>query len=460
MKWISTALVVILVAVVFPLPGAGAQELGANYNGTVCDLYSGLIVKSGAKWVRSFVNVPRNYLEFDDSQHVARGVLEGNITQTPDADSGRTDILANDAISKLMQMHNLKVAGQPVKVILSLKLDFKYKWDSKYPASGVPDPGSLASGYWISAITKLLEANNLGAYVDVLVLGNEPMFETRTEQADKYATFLSSLIDAVYAERQSSGWNYQIFVGALNKAATHTNDAILKAVMQAATNPKVDGVDLHLHVGSVGEAASDLGFVRNAFVLQGLNKKIISTEFSLLDLWDAHAGDELKSWGPRNGYPFDMQLYEWLNRLMRQAAAGTPIGYERFASYFLEQDWYPRGWFTSFMQTFSQYGVDVATYGLSAPSMVDDAGSSCATHAKLHISEDPSKSSKLWVIDFVYNGALLGLCSNGFYTPNPLVYPDFATVLQIPAEESAEMDDCTASNRPNGGEGLEARFTG
>jgi hypothetical protein len=460
MKWISATLMVILVAAVLPSAGAGAQEIGGNYNGTVCDLYNGLIVKSGAEWVRAFVNVPRNYLAFDDSQHVASGVLEGNIKQTPDADSGRTDILANDAVSKLMQMHNLKVAGQPVKVILSLKLDFKYKWDSSYPASGVPDPGSLASGYWISAITELLEANNLGAYVDVLVLGNEPMFETRPEQADKYATFLSSLIDAVHAERQSSGRSYQIFVGALNKAATHPNDAILKAVMQAASNPKVDGVDLHLHVGSVAEAGSDLAFVRSAFALQGLSKKIISTEFSLLDLWNAHAEDELESWGPRNGYPADMHLYEWLNTLMRQAAAGTPIGYERFASYFLEQAWYPRGWFRAFLETFSQYDVEVATYGLSAPPMVDAAGSSCATHAKLHISPDPSKSSKLWVIDFVYNGALLGLCSNGFYTPNPLVYPDFANALQTPDQESAELADCTASDGPNDSERLEARFTG
>lgn len=32
----------------------GATELGGNYNQYICDIYNGLVTKSGAKWVRAF----------------------------------------------------------------------------------------------------------------------------------------------------------------------------------------------------------------------------------------------------------------------------------------------------------------------------------------------------------------------------------------------------------------------
>ena len=119
---VPTVLLLLLLAA----PPAPATELGANYNQYLPDIHNGLVAKSGAKWVRAFVNVQSNYLEFAAANpSVITGVLDANIAQTPDVVSGNADIMAVLAVNKLVEVKGMQVRGARIKTILSLKTDFK-----------------------------------------------------------------------------------------------------------------------------------------------------------------------------------------------------------------------------------------------------------------------------------------------------------------------------------------------
>lgn len=388
---------------------ARAQELGANYNQNFRDVYNPLIVSSGARWVRAFVNIPRNYLEIDKSGAVT-GVLASNITEPADAVSNDSEVLAAAAVSKLIETTSVRVSGQPVKIILSLKVDFKFL------KGGVPDANSQEMVYLFSAIEQFLTAHNHGAYIDILVVGNEPMFEVPVSDADKYGTYLNLLIDKVAALRAANaGWKYEIFTGALNRAhelgSAPTPNPILQQIVNITkANSKVSGIDLHLHVDDPSVAEADVNFIRNS---QGISKKIISTEFSLVGLWDAHKNDPLGAWGKQNGYPEDMRMFEWLNSLIQRAAAGNPINKDQFMSFFNAQPWYPKNWFATLFNMFRKYGLYAATYGLEASPKIP------------YTLDLLNENSTIWVLNFVYNGTLLGTGPDGYYNANPLVYPEF-----------------------------------
>ena len=51
-----------------------------------------------------------------------------------------------------------------------------------------------------------LLANDLGAYVDILVVGNEPMFETPVADAARYGEFLDLLVAELVKLRAAQGW--------------------------------------------------------------------------------------------------------------------------------------------------------------------------------------------------------------------------------------------------------------
>ena len=412
-------LIILAVLLLSPM-SAGAQELGGGYNQFIPDIYNGLVARSKVKWVRAFLNIPRNYLVFDpmciDFGCVVN-VLSSNISEPPDAVSTEDEMLAIAAASKIPELKSVSVDGQPIKIILSLKLDYKYQ------NMGVPSVDSPAGQYLMSAIEELLTNANLGSYIDILVVGNEPMFEVPISEAGRcpdgnYCKLLNALIDEVYGLKAANGWSYQIFTGALNHAyengTTIPPNPILADIIDITkTNPKVSGIDLHEHVQSVAEADSDLNFIRNT---EGITKEIISTEFSLVELWNSHANDHLGAWGARNGFSRDTLLYQWLNYLMVIAAQGHPIGKGKFMSYFAAQSWYPKGWFSAFFNVFQKYGVYAATYGLQVTPPVP----------LVPLTSD----SQLWVLNWVYNGTLLGMGADGFYNINPLVYADFRNVIK------------------------------
>lgn len=367
-----------------------SQQLGANFNENIDKVSPALISKTNSGWVRGFLNIPALCLNMTSTGTVT-GVNESAIQNMT-----RLDNLAN--------AKTVTIGEQPVKMIFSLKMAFTTN------NMGVPTAGTTTMNYVMTAIEKVLNRNNFGSKIDILVVGNEPMWETDNADADKYEIFLNLLIDKVDSMRTANNWNYEIFAGAINKASQNTTNAILKKVMKVAIeNPKVVGLDMHEHITLLSEAESDLRFIRNSYKF---TKKLIATEFSLVWLWGNHASDQLGTWGTQNGYSSSTKMYECLNQLIQKSYNGTPVSAEHFISYFKSNNWYQEDWFYRFYQLFKKYDFSQVTYGIQ----------------NLPVGTVLTSSSVLWTLNFACNGTYLGTDSDKLGKFNPLVYPYFKQI--------------------------------
>jgi hypothetical protein len=371
-----------------------SQELGANYNENIDQINNDMILDSGVRWVRGFVHIPRHFLNVTSS---------GTVTGV-----NFSAIRSFDAIDQFIGVKELEVGGEPIKTILSFKLDFKFR------NMGVPEEGSAAMYYFMTAIETFLKEKDLGSKIDILVVGNEPMWETEQSDVDKLEVLTNKLIDLVYNMREEhAGWDYKIYTGALNRVNELRNNVILQRIIKITKeNDKVDGIDLHPHVRSLNVIRQDLLYVRTQ---AAITKDIICTEVSVVRLWDDHMKDELGNWGVQNGYPATMKMYEWINELLRLSIQGTPVSHEHFMSYFNAQSWYPKTWLLDAYDMLVQNNVKVATYGFQRE----------LRDPPVYLSEN----SAMWVLNFVYNGALFGLGEGGLWKTNPLVYPQFKEII-------------------------------
>lgn len=237
---------------------SNGQELGGNYNENIEAIDNNIVSHSGVEWVRGFVNVPRYFLNVDS---------KGNVTGVNE--EGISDF---DKIDNFLGVQEVSVNNGSVKAILSLKLQFKHNWEFQN-STGVPAENTPAMHFWMSAIKQFLLEKNLGAHVDILVLGNEPMWETENEDAEKFAVFQDKLIDLVYDLRSTrQDWNYDIYVGALNKVRNlgDSNPIAQKVLKAAKENDKVQGLDLHPHVEHIKDIEEDLQYIRE---IRGIEKK-------------------------------------------------------------------------------------------------------------------------------------------------------------------------------------------
>lgn len=368
-----------------------AQDLGANFNENIDKATIELVSKSKVKWIRGFVNVPVYCLNLSSS---------GTVTGVNDY-----GIHTLSGISNLISAKSVTINVIPVKLIFSLKLAFTTK------NMGVPSVNTSEMNYVLLAVEKLLLEKNFGASIDVLVVGNEPMWETPTADADKYEAFLNLLIDRVDSLRNvTPGWKYEIYAGSLNKSNSNKSNAILQKVLKIAKeNTKVVGLDMHEHVTNISEAEDDIKYIRTN---QGFNKKMMCTEFSLVWLWNAHASDALGIWGLNNGYSSSTKMYEWLNLLMQKSYAKTQVTPDHFLSYFNSTSWYPKNWFSTFYNIFKKYNLSIVTYGIQ----------------NIPTTNLLTSTSDLWTVNFVYNGTYLGLDTDFLGNTNPLVYPNFKAI--------------------------------
>lgn len=481
-----------------PIKPKFLPELGGGFNGALADINNALIVKSGVKWVRAYVNIQRNALTFaycppgspcpPDTNPDPTGVLHDNVEDQTVMDQGLSppiDALSINAILKLIATKSVtcqpisvtptmpanpqpnEAIGahshprcQQIKIILTLKTDFKY--------NGMTIPATK-DNFVVDSIKELLMLNNLGSYIDILVLGNEPMFETpgvgpfdpnnpptnnprcpttsNNDCAESYANFLTNLIDTVDSLKQTNSWNQmQIFTGALDRPGTSVAegpcdycDIVNRILTITASNDKVAGIDLHEHVLSLQNAAVDLDYVNSQ--IEQLNpkhvtKSIISTEFSLVLLWQS----ALNVLNP--AHPQLLSLCKQLNSMITKAAAGIAVGETTFKDYLDKQPWYPEpqngyGWFAQFYCVFHKRpNVAAVTYGLEEAPQYPYNGDLLAT--------DPNSDGNCyagdlpWVMVPAYDGTIFGTDmtpgspSFGYFKRNPIVYPDFDAVIRDP----------------------------
>lgn len=358
-----------------------SQQIGANFNENIENINPSILSKAEVKWVRTFVNIPRHFLNINKD--------------------GKIIGVNNEAIKNFDTSFITDL--KEFKIILSLKLDFKYK------NIGTPEENSIEEGYLLDAINLFLKEKKLGNKIDILVVGNEPMWETPKDDAKKLGAITNKIITLANDLKVNQHWNYEIFTGALNRVSElQKNEIVTEIIKITKENPLVDGLDLHIHTNELVKANDDPAYIRNE---AKINKKIICTEFSIVRLFEKYSNESLGNWGIQNGYPAEMKLYEWLNLIQQKAIDGTPIKSEVLMDYFNSQSWYPKQWFNAFLTSFKKNNVSIATYGLQ------------------NILKDKPKAlnskSPLWILNFVYNGGILGNDISGLGNKNPLVYPEF-----------------------------------
>lgn len=374
------------------LPDHQGTLLGANFNEKIVDIEPQQIIDSKMEWVRVFVNINK-FLRFDDNDYII-GIRQQFLDDF-------------EEMSYLKALTTHTVNGKRIKIILSLKFDFKRN------NMGVPSLNSPVTQYLIDITKQILQKSGIAEDIDILVVGNEPMWETPGNEVDKLGGFFNLLIDTLDSwKHNNANWNYQIYTGALNRASElQFNNAILKKVFDIAKqNEKIEGLDLHSHIKTITEANDDVEWVRK----QGFNKELIVTEFSLHRLFQSRLSSDLNTWGSANGYPADMKLWQWLNELMSKAES-DPISPDKFKSFFDAQNWYPQKWFSAFFSAYCQNDVKVATYGFKRildPAFRLDA------------------NSPAWVINAYLNEALLGRDKDGYIIQNPLFADEVEEIVK------------------------------
>jgi len=424
-------------------------QLGGGYNEQFANINNEIVAKSGVRWVRAYVNLARNYWIFANTfpppqplptpnpwpTSAITGIVEGNLIQQPSNVSTDADTLAVAALDQLINTKTVLAKGTPVKVILSLKHDFSYPYPPKatispnqFPDFSTP-AGKAEIDQMVDSIVNLLTTNNRGDSVDIVVTGNEPMFEIQPnnnpDTARKYKLYLNHLIAELVALKAqqnmlpTNSWDFQIFVGALNSrldATTAAANVIIPAVLEVARdNVNVDGIDLHEHVADPAQVRTDIQYVKDNTKFRPLGAQplqLISSEFSMIKLFEANMTTAPNS-GP--------VLFTFINNTINQAATGTPVSPDDFLAYFLAQSWYQpyQNWFSQMIEAFEAEGVLAVTYGIEE-----------TPRYPWNLNNLLAPTATPWVLNGVFNATLLGRQPDGFPTNNPLVAPGFQQTIQ------------------------------
>ncbi len=182
-----------------PIPRHQGTMLGANFNERIVDVIPEHLASENVEWVRVFVNVSR-FINVDDNGNIT-GINEQLMSSYQD-------------MQILKELSNHKVNGERIKII------FSYKYDFKRRNMGVPDIGTPEAGYIMEVSKRLLEKSNIGGDIDILVVGNEPMWETENADVNKLGLFTNYMINQVDEWRRTvPEWNYEIYAGALNRVS-------------------------------------------------------------------------------------------------------------------------------------------------------------------------------------------------------------------------------------------------
>lgn len=377
--------------------GMTAQELGANYNENIDYPITeiAMLKKSKVTWVRGFINIPNLFLQNDN----------GKIT-------GVKENVIESYIPTLKFVQAKKALGDRVKFILSLKIPFELYTDT------VPKIGSEEMEHLFHATELLLHTYDMAKNIEILVMGNEPEWENVLDSnppkadGEDYRAFLNEFANRLAAWKQANGWTFDVYAGALNRVSELLNSETIPMVVSVVNNnPNVVGLDLHIHALNVKQAGDDLKRIRE---YHHVTKKLICTEFSMVRALNPHVADPLGTWGTSHGYSSSMKIYEYLNLIEGKAKAGTPVSATEFKSLFESYAWYPKNWYKTFYDMFKQYDTMAITGRFSVVS-----GGARAVY---------DANTEMWELGGIYFSRYLGIDANGFYNPNPLLYPDFDAI--------------------------------
>ncbi|MCA1218878.1 hypothetical protein, partial [Streptomyces sp. 8L] len=309
----------------------------------------------------------------------ATGALAANVNQ----DLDRISFTQLAAVSgtwvrgfyQMAEADHGSVASQPgpAKLLTAAAHGYGTVLNLKFQYSGapIPVPGTPAMRTALARLDKVLAATM--NTVDIVVIGNEPFFETR--KADSGSPRINAFYEALalhaadYRQRRfGSRCRTQLYMGALtalHKPASRTAQTRRWMSFTAGTR-SLAGVDIHPHVAAPSEAQQYVDYV-----LPWLrsDQRFLATEFSLVQLWKAHLGDRVDpgfaaAHGLRSGTPV------W--QAVRDDGA-RPFDGMKWNDFLLSNSWYAdnRHFLTEQTARFRSTGkLAVAGYGITQDKSV------------------------------------------------------------------------------------------
>ena len=318
-------------------PVENGPVIGANLNGRPRRLADdmSLLEASNTRWIRAFLDV-RQKASVDDP-------------------AGDPDVVA------------LRLAAREhdCALVVSLKWDFKGNWGTKEPIS-VPGAGSSAEAQFFEQATAYLDS--IGVPLDVVVLGNEPMWETReadiTVENPPIVGFTRRL--AAHLATAGDHGDPAYLVGSVNRlqgAAVRRGRfaPFYRGLVDLIDEDNsVDGLDLHVHFDKQREARAMLEYARET-VPDGI---LTVTEFSPVWRYNRNKDRPIGNWdtGTRfasdYGYSPTMTAVEYFEDAKRRPR--TP---EELAAFYAAMPWYNVDHVSDMHALFAEYDVSLGTIG-------------------------------------------------------------------------------------------------
>lgn len=312
--------------------------IGGNLNGRPRRLLDNLelLEASNTTWVRAFLDI---------RQKLAEG-------HRPERDP---DVVALRQAAR----------KQGCRLVVSLKWDFRANWGDKDPMR-VPAAGSRDERTLCRAAARYLEA--IGVPLDVVVLGNEPMWETPTAditgERPPIVPFTRAVKDHLVDHGDHGDPSY--LLGSLNRLdrdalRTRQFPAFLEQVFGwAREDEDVNGVDLHVHYDDFSEARAMVATAREA-VPDGT---LLVTEFSPVWRYDRYkevpidAFDAGERFLRTYGRPAGMTPVEYF-----EDAKAHPRQPEELGDLYAALPWYNVDHVDDVYRLFTAYDVSVGTIG-------------------------------------------------------------------------------------------------
>lgn len=310
--------------------------LGANLNGRPhrLDDRFDLLEASGTRWVRAFLDVREKHGS------------DGRPADDPDV----------VALRRAAREHDCRLA-------VSLKWDFAASWGRRDPVS-VPRPGSERERELHECATRYLDA--IGEPVDVVVLGNEPMWETPnadvTSDDPRILAFTRNLKDHLV---EHSDADPVLLAGAFNRLydapVREDFSAFYRGTLDfVREDDDVDGVDLHVHFDELGEAEEMVARARDALP----DAVLAATEFSPVMRYERFTdvpidcSDAGKRFAERYDVPSGTTAAEYLD-----AATDDPVPRDELRDFMAAMPWYNVDHVADAYEVFDDHDVTLATVG-------------------------------------------------------------------------------------------------
>lgn len=315
----------------------GGTVIGANLNGRPRMLTDNLnlLDASHTTWIRAFIDV-------------------------------REKLASSTAISNDPDIVALRRAaeGKQCHLIVSLKWDFKANWGDKDPIS-LPESGSRDEQRLLECATDCLE--QIRAPLDIVVLGNEPMWETHQQDTKGNLPPIVRFTRTVknHLVEHGNHGTPQYLVGAFNRIHSpfirnHRYKQFCQRMLELTEDDAIAGIDLHVHYDNIKEAAAALKFARE----HQPDKVITVTEFSPVWRYDrfkdrpigeSHTG---KQFAKAYGISSKRSAVEYFEH-----AKANPRPAQEIADFYTAMPWYNVRHVHDMAQLFDAYGVKVGTLG-------------------------------------------------------------------------------------------------